>query len=214
VFTPTLTGLGERAHLRQPIPNIDTHIEDVVRTIEWEELQDIILVGHSFGGMVISAVADLLKPRIRHLVYLDAAVPANGNDLAAQVPGTGEIDAERRRSAFRAMAADGAWLPVPAPETIGVKDAADVAWLRRRMTPHPLQTWLDPVRYRNGGPLGVPKTYVLATQPLTPVLGYPLHGEIAKRGGEWTYREIACGHTMMIIEPRRTAELILEACHR
>jgi pimeloyl-ACP methyl ester carboxylesterase len=107
VFTPTLTGLGERAHLRQPIPNIDTHIEDVVRTIEWEELQDIILVGHSFGGMVISAVADLLKPRIRHLVYLDAAVPANGNDLAAQVPGTGEIDAERRRSAFRAMAADG-----------------------------------------------------------------------------------------------------------
>jgi pimeloyl-ACP methyl ester carboxylesterase len=212
VFTPTLTGLGERAHLKQPVPGIEMHIEDVVRSIEWEELQDIVLVGHSYGGMIISAVADLLKPKIRHLVYLDAAVPADGDDLAAQVPGAKEIDAEKRRSAFRAMATGGAWLPVPNAESIGVKDAADVAWLKRRMTPHPLQTWLDPVRYRNGGPLGVPKTYVLATQPQTPVLGYPLHGEIARRGGEWRYREISCGHTMMVADPHRTAELILEAC--
>lgn len=212
VLTPTLTGLGERAHLNQPVPSLDTHIEDIARVIEWEELNDVVLVGHSLGGMIISAVADRLKQKIRHLIYLDAAVPADGADFAAQVPEAGEDDVARRRRAFRAMAADGVWLPVPNPEILGVKNAADVDWLRRRMTPHPLRTWLEPVRYHNGGPAELPKTYVLATQPPTTVMGYPAHGEIARRGGEWTYREISCGHDMMVVEPRRTAELILEAC--
>jgi pimeloyl-ACP methyl ester carboxylesterase len=212
VLAPTLTELGERAHLNQPVPSLDTHIEDIARLIGWEELRDVVLVGHSLGGMIISAVADRLKQRIRHLVYLDAAVPADGDDFASQIPGINDADADRRRRAFRTMASDGVWLPVPDPAILGVTEATDVAWLKRRMTPHPLQTWLDPVRYRNGGPAGLPKTYVLATQPPTTVIGYPLHGEIARRGGEWTYREISCGHDMMVVEPRRTAELILEAC--
>ena len=79
------------------------------------------------------------------------------------------------------------------------------------MTPHPLSTWLEPVRYQNGGPTGLPKTYVLATQPPTTLMGYPVHGEVAKHGDEWTYREIACGHDMMVAEPILTAELLLEA---
>jgi hypothetical protein len=92
-----------------------------------------------------------------------------------------------------------------------VSDADDVAWLKGRLTSHPLGTWLEPVRLVNGGTAGIPKTYVLATQPMTTMMGYPVHGEIAKRGGEWTYREIATGHSMMVTEPAATAAVLLEA---
>lgn len=211
VYTPTLTGLGERRHLREPVPGLQTHIDDVVNLIEAEELQDVVLVGHSLAGMVITAVADRMKTRLRRLVYLDAPVPAHGNDLATHVPGTDAAMAQRRRAAYRALAPDGVWLPPPAPEMMGVTRPADAEWLRRRLTPHPLRTWLEPVALPNGGHAGLPKTYVLATRPLNTMMGYPAQGEVAKRGGEWTYREIATGHDMMVTEPERTAELLLEA---
>lgn len=208
VLAPTLTGLD--GQVAEP-PSLATHIEDVVRAIEENDLRDIVLVGHSYGGMVITAVADRLKPRLRRLVYLDAAVPADGEDLASQIPGLSAEDAERRRTAFRGLSPDGAWLPAPPAAMVGVSDPVDVAWLEARMRPHPLRTWMEPVRFSNGGHAGVPKTYVLVTAPLTTMMGYPLHGEIAKRGGEWTYREIACGHDLMVLEPAKTAELLLEA---
>ncbi|HVE54185.1 MAG TPA: alpha/beta fold hydrolase [Ramlibacter sp.] len=211
VFTPTLTGLGERQHLREPVPGLQTHIQDVVNLIETEELQDVVLVGHSFAGMVITPAADRLKARLRRLVYLDAAVPAHGDDFATHVPGTDAAVAQRRRAAYRALAPDGAWMPPPPPEAFGVTRQADVEWLRRRVSPHPLRSWLEPVALPNGGHAGLPKTYVLATKPLTTVMGYPVHGEIARRGAEWTYREIATGHSMMVTAPERTAELLLEA---
>jgi pimeloyl-ACP methyl ester carboxylesterase len=194
VFTPTLTGLGERAHLVDPVPSLDTHIEDVMRVIEAEELERVVPVGHSYAGMVITGVADRIKSRIRRLVYLDAAVPGDGDDFASHIPGISAADVERRRSAFRSMATDGAWLPPLPPEMAGISEAQDIVWVSRRATPHPLRTWLDPVRFRNNGHRGIAKTYIPATRPPTTIMGYPLHGEAAWRGGEWTYREIACGH--------------------
>lgn len=212
VFAPTLTGLGERAHLTAEPPGLDTHIADVVGLIEAEELEDVVLVGHSYAGMVVTGVADRLKTRTARLVYLDAAVPSDGDDFASHIPGISAVEVERRRGAFRAMASGGAWLPPPGAELVGVTAPEDVAWLKRRLTPHPLRSWLDPVTFRNGGHAGIPKTYVLATRPPTSVMGYPIHGEAAREaGGEWTYREIACGHDLMVVEPTRTAELILEA---
>jgi pimeloyl-ACP methyl ester carboxylesterase len=211
VFTPTLTGLGERAHLREPVPSLETHVLDVVGLLESEELSGVTLVGHSWGGMVITAVADRMKDRIAHLVYLDAAVPADGADFAAHIPGIEAEFAERRRAAFRQLSPDGVWLPVMGPEAVGVTAPQDADWLRRRMTPHPLRTWFDAVRFSSGGHSGIRKTYVLATQPLTAVMGYPAQGEVAKRGGEWSYREIATGHSMMVTEPTQTADLLLEA---
>jgi len=211
VFTPTLTGLGERAHLTSPVPSLDTHVEDVVRVIEVEELDDVILVGHSYAGMVITAVADRIKPRLRHLVYIDAAVPADGQDFAAAVPGITTESAEARRAAFRQLSPDGVWLrPVPAT-ALGVTDPAQAAWVERRMTPHPLRTWLDPVHFTNDGHLGVRKTYVVATDPPTARMGYPAHAEIARRGGEWRYAEIACGHEIIVVKPQETANLLIEA---
>jgi pimeloyl-ACP methyl ester carboxylesterase len=161
--------------------------------------------------MVITAVADRLKDRIHRLVYLDAAVPGDGDDFASQAPGTDIATAERRRAAFRSMAPDGQWLPPGDLQSVGVKDPADADWLRRRLTPHPLRTWLEPVRFTDGGHAGLRKTYVLVTDPPTTIMGYPLHAEVARRGGEWTYREIATGHNLMVTEPVQTADLLIEA---
>lgn len=211
VFTPTLTGLGARAHLRDPVPSLETHVADIAGLIEAEELTDIVLVGHSYAGMVITAAADRLKPRIARLVYLDAAVPGDGDDFASHIPRIASADIERRRAAFRAMAGGGEWLPPVPPSAIGVTDCEDAAWVARRVTPHPLRTWLDPVRLANGGHAGVAKTYVVATRPLTEIMGYPAQAAAVRTDPEWTVREIACGHDMMIAAPLDTAALILEA---
>lgn len=211
VFTPTLTGLGERAHLGHPLPSLRTHIEDIVGLITAEELEGVVLVGHSYAGMVVTGVADQLREHIRHLVYLDAAVPSDGDSFASHIPGMNAEAVGRRIAAFKGMASDGAWLPPPSPQVVGVADPEDVAWLERRLTPHPLPTWLDPLPLPNTGHAGIPKTYVLATKPMTSVMGYPAHAEIAKLGGEWSLREIGCGHDMMVAAPARTAELIIEA---
>jgi pimeloyl-ACP methyl ester carboxylesterase len=211
VFTPTLTGLGERAHLRSPVPTLRTHVDDIVGLITAEELQEVVLVGHSYAGMIVTGVADRLRERIRHLVYLDAAVPGDGDSFASHIPGMSAEAVDRRISAFKAMASDGAWLPPPSPDVVGVADPEDAAWLARRLGPHPLSTWLEPLRLANGGHAGIPKTYVLATKPMTSVMGYPLHADIAGRGGEWSLRKIECGHDMMVVEAGRTAELIVEA---
>ncbi|MGZ0244868.1 MAG: alpha/beta fold hydrolase, partial [Alphaproteobacteria bacterium] len=85
VFTPTLTGLGERSHLLSPDIDLETHIADVINLLVWEELNDVILVGHSYGGMVITGVADQAKDRLRHIVYLDAFLPADGESSATHI---------------------------------------------------------------------------------------------------------------------------------
>lgn len=211
VFTPSLTGLGERAHLVNPIPTLNTYIDDIAGVIESEELGEVILVGHSYAGMVITGVADKLKSRLRSLVYLDAAVPLDGQDFAGAIPGIGSEEAERRRQAFRALAPDGVWIPPIAPELVGVSEPESRAWLARRLKPHPVQTWLEPIALPNGGHLGLPKTYVLATEPLTPQMGYSQHADEASKGGEWTCRQISTGHDMMITKPGETAALLLEA---
>ncbi|MBK0394899.1 alpha/beta fold hydrolase [Ramlibacter algicola] len=210
VLAPSLTGLGDREHLRHPIPSLDTHVADIVDLVESEDLHGVVLVGHSYGGMVITGAADALRDRVRHLVYLDAAVPADGQTFASFVPGITPEDVARREAAFRSMAPDGAWLPPISPAMVGVSDPEDVAWLQRCLRPHPLRTWLDPLRLPHGGHAGLPKTYVLATNPPTTAMGYPRVAEIA-RGGEWTPREIDCGHDMMVVAPERTASLIAEA---
>ncbi|MCD6076073.1 MAG: alpha/beta hydrolase [Ramlibacter sp.] len=211
VLAPSLTGLGDREHLRDPIPSLATHVSDIVNLVQAEELCDVVLVGHSYGGMVVTGAADALRDRIRHLVYLDAAVPADGQTFASFVPGLAPEDVLRRESAFRAMAPDGAWLPAVAPGVVGVNDPEDVGWLKRRLRPHPLRTWLDPVALPGGGHGGIAKTYVMAANPPTLSMGYPRMAEVARGGGEWTCREIDCGHDMMVVDPERTAGFIIEA---
>ena len=209
VRTPTLPGL-DADEQTGVAPSLQDHVQAVVGEAERSPGR-VLLVGHSYGGMVVTGAAGRIGDRLAGVVYLDAAVPSDGQSFASHIPG---IDAEavgRREAAFRQMAGGTEWLPVPPFEMIGISDQEDRDWLGPRLRPHPLRTWLEAVQVPGGGLAGVPRTYVLATDPPTTLMGYPLHGQNAKASEGWVYREIATGHEMMVTEPERTAEVILEA---
>src|SRR5690349_8803127 len=133
VYTPTLTGLGERAHLVSPDIGLSTHIEDIIGVLEYEELQKVVLVGHSLAGGIISGVADRAANRIAHLVYLDASVLRDGEcDLDCVRP-------QEREWLETKVRMEGGWLVAP-PKMIhpfGVTDEADAAWVNSKLTSHP-----------------------------------------------------------------------------
>jgi pimeloyl-ACP methyl ester carboxylesterase len=141
VFAPTLTGLGERSHLAAPAVDLSTHVRDVVNLLEWEELGELVLVGHSYGGMVITGVADRRPERLAALIYLDALVPQDGQcALDLQPP-------ERRASILEEVAAIGGWLWPPRTAAFyGVRDQRRQAWVDDRCTPQPFHTLLERLR--------------------------------------------------------------------
>lgn len=211
VLVAALTGLGVRSDELHAGITLTDHVNDVCDQIDQAGFDRFILAGHSYGGMVITGAADALRDRVRHLVYLDAAAPADGQTLASFVPGATADEVRRREAAYRSMAPDGTWLaPVP-PAMVGVTEPDDVQWLQRRLRPHPLRTWLDPIALPHGGHAGIRKTYVMAANPPTTAMGYPRMAEAARAGGEWICHEIDCGHDMMVVDPVRTAAFIAEA---
>jgi len=204
VFAPTLTGLGERAHLRSPEIGLATHIDDVVGVADAEELDRFILVGHSYGGYVITGVCDRLRDRVAHVVYIDAPNPKNG---ASNAQGR---SATQLAESFGPLI-DGYLLPtrkemIPA---LGVPpdDQVATAWLQRRLTPQPVRTWTDPIQLFNGGSEGLPRTYVFCN---TAAPDSPLRRNADRMRADptWSYRELPCGHDAMIVLPRETAELL------
>jgi pimeloyl-ACP methyl ester carboxylesterase len=203
VFTPTLTGLGERRHLLTREVNLDTHIRDVIEVLEAEELENIVLAGHSYGGIVISGVAARVPKRIRQLVYLDAVLLEDGQSWSdALAP---EMVAARRKAA--ADSSGGLTLPTPKPEFFGVEDPADREWVARRMTPHPFAAFDQKMRW--GGPIGsgLPKVYVDCTQPLLPGIAAMKERYRGKPG--WPFIEIKTGHDLMVSAPEETAQILL-----
>ena len=198
-FAPTLKG-----------KTLQNYIQEVIDLITSNRLQNIILVGHSFGGMMITAVADKLHKSISRLVYLDAAVPKDGDDFASHIPNITTENAERRRQAFLAMARDETWIDPIDPRLAGIENENDIAWVKQRSVPHPVQTWLEKIKLDLPDDDMPPRAYVLAVNPPTDIMGYPAHGAIAQASEHWTYREIDCGHAMMIINPQETAEILME----
>lgn len=188
-----------------------SQIDAVAELIEAGDLKDIVLVGHSYGGMVITGVADRLASRLAHLVYLDAAVPDDGDDFASHVPGLTAQQADERRQFYRSLSADGVWLLPPPLSLVGITDPAMASVVIPRLQPQPLANWLEPVHLPNGGVSRTPRTYVLAVDPPTEIMGYPRHAEAARGSTQWTYREIRTGHAMMFTAPEQTAALLLEA---
>jgi len=209
VYTPTLSGLGEDKN-SDALPSLKTYISDITELIEAKDLQNCILVGHSYGGMVITGVADRLADRMQRMIYVDAAVPSDGDDFASHVPDISEENANKRREAFRSLSADGVWIQPMDPQLAGVTNIDDINWVKQESRPHPLSTWLEPLIFENNGLSHIPKTYILSTNPPTDIMGYPIHGAIAKDSRDWKYREIHCGHASMIIEPDKLAKLLLE----
>src|SRR5713101_1421889 len=132
VFTPTLTGLGERSHVRSPAIDLDTHIEDVVSVLHYEDLHQVVLVGHSYGGIVITGAAERSADRLAHLCYLDAFVPKDGQALADFVGPAVIADAREKAQ----LSSDGSRVPMPFPlAAVGVTEDSDVAWMTPRLTP-------------------------------------------------------------------------------
>lgn len=212
VFTPTLTGLGERAHLLSPDVGLETHVDDVLGVLEAEELERVVLCGHSYGGMVATAVADRAKARLKHVVYLDAALPDDGETMLTQDPRATPESLARSEAGLRALSPDGLSLTPLPPEVFGVPAGSpEAAWLARRLTPHPLKTWFDPVRLARGGSAGLPRTYVHCVEPVLPMAAFPAHAERVRRDPSWRYVELRTGHDAMITAPEEVAEVLRTA---
>jgi len=156
VFSPTLTGLGEREHLMSPDVGLDTHISDVLGVLEYEDLRDVVLVGHSYGGMVIAGATEKAAERIAHLVYLDAFVPEDGKSLCDYQP------PEILKMFHETAQAEGEGYKLPSfpAEAFGVTSEEDLNWVRPRLNPHPLKTKLDAVQMKNPQAAEIPRTFI------------------------------------------------------
>lgn len=202
VFTPTLTGLGERAHLAHPEVDLDTHIRDVTSVFEFEDLRDVILVGHSYGGMVITGVAGCAAERLAHLVYLDAFVPEPGQSLADLIGPAGVADAQEK-----ARTEGEGWLVPPFPvERFGIFSEDDVRWIGPKLVPHPIKTFLTPVRVTNPGFGVLPRTFIYCNRP---PMGFFEPFAQKARARNWRFHVLAAGHDAMVTAPREVAALLL-----
>jgi pimeloyl-ACP methyl ester carboxylesterase len=199
VTTPTLTGLGERRHLAAASVNLDTHVDDVLNHISYEDVRDVVLVAHSYAGFVAFGVADRNAAAIGRLVLLDAFVPRDGETMADHV---GE-----RGDQYRAAAAeDPAWLaPSPPIGVLGVSDE-DAEWAEPRLTPQPVQTYLQPASVGPGMEWIGEKLYIACTSPALPTLD---ESRRRVRDAGWPVAELACGHDAMIAAPDALADLLL-----
>ncbi len=196
VFAVTLTGDGERAHLRHPGIKLATHVDDVVALVDAEELTDIVLVGHSYGGMVITGAADRLLSRsraaLRRLVYVDAMVPLPGE-------GWGETHTPDLVAARTAAAlANGHALPPPDPADFGI-GGADRDWLLRRQVPHPFGPYRDPLPFDGDRWAAVPRSFIDCTAPAYPTIA--TMRERVRRLPGFDVIEMATGHCPMVTEP-------------
>ena len=198
IYTPTYTGLGEREHLADPRVNLSTHVTDVVNVLEFEGLRDVILIGHSYGGMVATGVADRAPERIARLVYLDAFVPTDGQSLFDLV---GPHAAARMRDACQH--GDG-WRisPMDMPPDTSSEDRAWAVPLRR---PQPIATLSEPLRLRT--PMSVPTTYIYCTR-VSPEDTFGRFASTAKDKG-WTYAEIDASHNPHITAPDALCSLLI-----
>lgn len=199
VFTPTLTGLGERAHLARPDVDLTTHIQDVVNVVEYEDLEHVILVGHSYGGMVVTGVADRILERLDQLIYLDAYAPRDGQSMLDCMP------PERRAMLEeQARTAGDGWLLPAYPD--------EPDW--RDRNPQPFRTYQEPIRLTNASATA-PRTYIRCTIDMItgeregPVLtAFAAHARRAQAEG-WRYLELDADHGCYRTVPDVVAELLI-----
>ncbi len=199
VFTPTYTGLGERAHQASPGVDLETHIKDVLAVIEFEDLRDFVLVGHSYGGMVATGVADRVPERVKHLVYLDAFVPANGQSLL-------DLRGPAPRPAAAASQGEN-WLIAPnppAPDT----SPADLAWITPRRRPQPVRTFTQALQLRNPAPR-FSRSYIYCTKK-TPDDVFLQFSKRFKSDPAWRYYEIDASHSPNVTAPEALVRRLVE----
>jgi pimeloyl-ACP methyl ester carboxylesterase len=201
VFAPTLTGLGERAHLLRPGIDLSLHIADVVGVIKYERLNDVVLVGHSYGGCVISGIAEAMPDAIASIVFLDAFIPDNGDATVDLVP-------PAVQEVIRAALQRG-------DTTVPVRDAAafkvnekDRAWVDALATPQPIGTMIEKIKLSGARERIAKKTYIRASG--YPNVSFEKAQARAKADRTWRTYEVPCGHDVMIDDPDRLTEILLE----
>jgi pimeloyl-ACP methyl ester carboxylesterase len=204
-----LTGLGERAHLLSKDVDLDLHIRDVVETLYYEDLRDVVLVGHSYGGMVITGIADRAPDRIGRLVYLDAANPVNGQSL---VDVAGPIIEATRPLGHVVDGIELVLLPAPGGAAFyGVTDPDDISWMDERLTGHPWRCFEQSLQLTNEEALwAIPRYHIVCSSTL-PTRDRALMDEARQANRLW---EIDTGHDLMITEPQKVAEALLQVAER
>jgi pimeloyl-ACP methyl ester carboxylesterase len=197
VFAPTLTGLAERAHLLTPAVNLSTHVTDVARLIEVEELEKVTLVGHSYGGLVISHVASRVASRLAERVYLDAFVPSSGQT------GFEQMQAKYGES-WRKKTVDSRIPPMLSAAAMGVTEPARAAWVDRKLTPHPLGTYEERLELDEAVVARVPARFIRCAR-------YAGFGSVAERVRKlgWRVQELDCGHDAMLAAPEELTRALL-----
>lgn len=204
VYTPTLTGLGERSHLLGANITIDTFVRDVENVLVWENLHEVILVGHSFGGLTITGVADRVPQRLQQLVYLDAFILGSGVSTFDSLP---SATVAKMREAAREFG-QGLALPAPKPKAFGLTEDAHMDFVAKRLTPQPLAPYETALQLNH--PIGnrLPCTYWHCTAPSYA----PLEGsrQWVKAQADWGWAEMATGHDAMVAAPELVVKHLLE----
>ena len=207
VYTPTMTGLGERSHLLSPAIDLDLQIDDIVKVLHFEDLRDVILVGHSYGGMIITGVADRATDRIGHLVYLDAATPKNGQSL---VDIAGPLLNAARAHGRVVNGIELVLFPGTDPLSFyGVRDPKQIEWMKPKLTPHPWKCFEQKLRLTNEAALArIPQTHICCSSTMPGRDRAQL--EAVSNGRLW---EIDTGHDLMITEPEAVSKMLLRVAH-
>ena len=202
VYTPTLTGLGERVHVQYPDLDLNTHIQDIVNLFEYEDLHAAILVGHSFGGTLAPIIADRIPDRIAHLVNLDGPLAADGKALKDLIGDSWDFILQN------AVAPGDEQRIQPIPDwTFGIT-GADLAWFRSKLTPHPRKPLTTPIRLTDSAARAIPRTYISCVEGAT---AEDIAAEKTKFSNlGWAYRHLPTGHDAMITMPEALAGILLD----
>jgi len=206
VSTPTLTGLGEKKHLLSSKITIETFIEDVVNHIIFENLNNIILVGHSFAGSVISGVADKLKDRIQKLIYFDAMILIDGQKPFDITP----KETVEQRIELAKKFGNNISIPAPSADAFGVFDIKKSLLLEEKLTPHPLSTFQSKLILKNEIGNGIPLSYIFCTKPVYKSL--ESSREVVRKM-KWPIFELNAGHDAMLTHPKETLNLLMKICN-
>lgn len=201
VYTPTLTGLGERAHLATPDVDLGTHLQDIINLVMYEDLHNVILVGHSFGGSLAPAIVEKIPERIAHLVNLDGPLPENGKALKDLIGDTWDFFLQNA-----ILPGDEERIQPIADWTFGVS-GPDLVWMQSKLTPHPLKPLTTPLTLTTPAAHVIPRTYISCAEGATAVAIAAEKTKFANLG--WGYRHLPTGHDAMITMPQELANILL-----
>lgn len=205
VYTPTLTGLGERSHLLSDSITLQTFVDDIVNVLIWEDLHDVVLVGHSFAGLVITGVADIVPERLARLIYLDAFILESGVSTFDTLPAPviEKLEAAASQAGAAALA-----LPAPKPKSLGLTSPEDIAFVEPRLTPHPLAAYKTALQLKQPPGNGLPCAYLHCNQPVFPAVADSSKWAQSQDG--WSWGTLPSCHAAMVSDPDLVCEALLQ----